>query len=119
MIIDTALPLVVTALLALGLPALLTPAMTLSQSDVMRGIGLSALLILILGWLLFAGLYALSGKPVATAIEAAPLWSVLFFLKRSAALALLWAPLLGLVWLIRAQGVEERRGLAMSERDRS
>lgn len=117
MIFDTVLPLVLTALMALGLPALFIPRQTLSQTAVAKGIALSALVILLFGALLFAGLYVLAGKPVAEAVELAPLWSVVFFLKRSVTLGLLWVPLLALVWLIRAQTVEERRGLAMTERD--
>ena len=35
------------------------------------------------------------------------------FLRRSGWFALFWGPLLALVWLVRAQGIERRRGLAM------
>jgi len=40
------------------------------------------------------------------------LWALL---ERSALMGLLWVPLLGVVWLMRAQGVERRRGLMMRE----
>jgi hypothetical protein len=34
-------------------------------------------------------------------------------LRSSALMALLWGPVLALVWLLRAQGIERRKGLTM------
>ena len=40
------------------------------------------------------------------------LWT---WLQRSTVLSLLYGPVLALIWLIRAQGVERRRGLLMRD----
>lgn len=38
-------------------------------------------------------------------------------LRRSTWFAMFWGPLLALVWLVRAQGIERRKGLAMGRGD--
>jgi hypothetical protein len=39
----------------------------------------------------------------------------LVFLARSVKMALAWGPVWALVWLVRAQGIERRRGLRMGQ----
>lgn len=113
---DTLLPLLGAVVLTLVLPALLVPRNTLSQGALARGVVATAVVILLAGAGLFAGLYLAGGKPVAELAAAAPVWTAVYFLQRSALLALFWGPLLALVWLVRAQAVNHRRGQAAAER---
>ena len=45
----------------------------------------------------------------------APLERANFFLSRSALFAMLWGPLLGFVWLVKAQELNRRIGLKMTD----
>jgi hypothetical protein len=98
------LPLALLVLLAVGLPAMLAGP-TLSQGRlawVMVGTG-------VVVWIVGAGMMAL----LYAQVNAGAVGGVGFYLSRSAMMALLWGPVLALVWLMRAQGVERRRGLLM------
>ena len=101
---NSILPLAVLVLLSIGLPALLAGA-TLSQGRLSVAIGVTAVVVWAVGAALLAALYA----QVNGGAEA----GVWHYLRRSALLGLMWGPVLGLVWLLRAQGVERRRGLLM------
>ncbi len=107
---NTGMPLLLLCALALGLPRLTVPRDTRDHAAVLRGIALAAALILCAGVLVFVFAYALRGAEVARAAVGMPLATTLLFLRLSGLSALVWAPLLGLVWLGQAQAVEARRG---------
>lgn len=98
------LPLAMLIGLCIVLPALFAGE-TLSQRTLTVAILATALLVLISGAAIMALLYSTVNEQ-----GIGPLWP---YILRSGLLGLLWVPLLALVWLIRAQGVERRRGLAM------
>ncbi len=108
--LNTGLPLAILAMLAVVLPNILVPAQTRSQRELAVGIAASAALLLVVGEVVFALIYAVRGIDVWAAIAEAPLATGGFFLKLSALAAMLWGPLLALMWLGLAQGVEKRRG---------
>ncbi|NJS40718.1 MAG: hypothetical protein HC783_18895 [Rhodobacteraceae bacterium] len=60
-----------------------------------------------------AGLYAAINEGVWAGVLAAPVERAGFFLGRSALFALLWGPLLGFVWLVKAQELNRRLGMRM------
>lgn len=98
------LPMAVLVVLVVGLPALLAGP-TLSQ-------GRLALVMISTGlvvWIVGAGLMAL----LYAQVNGGSVGGIGFYLGRSAMMALLWGPVLALVWLMRAQGVERRKGLLM------
>ena len=98
------LPLVVLVALTVALPALLAGS-TLSQGRLSVAIGVTAVVVWAVGAALLAALYA----QVNGGAEA----GVWHYLTRSGLLGLMWGPVLALVWFMRAQGVERRRGLLM------
>ena len=98
------LPLAVLVLLAVVVPAVLAGP-TLSQGRLAVAMGVTLLVVWGVGAGLMAWLYArVNGG------EFPGVWASL---QRSALTGLLWGPVLALVWLMRAQGVERRRGLLM------
>lgn len=62
---------------------------------------------------LAVGLYAAINDGVMARILAAPVERLGFFLGRSALFALLWGPVLGFVWLVKAQEMNRRLGMRM------
>lgn len=104
------MPIAVLAALAVLLPRAFIPAATRIQFDVTKGMALTALTLLILGAVLFAALYALRGADIPQMAQYAAAPTALYFLTRSTMAAIIWAPVLALVWLARAQGVEKRKG---------
>ena len=60
-----------------------------------------------------AGLYAAINEGVWAGVLKAPLERAGFFLVRSALFALLWGPVLGFVWLVKAQELNRRLGMRM------
>lgn len=108
--VNTGLPLVVLAGLAGVLPRFLVSGDTRSQQAVMVSIFGSAVGLLISGGLVFAAVYGLGGVGIGAAFSNTPVATGVFFLRLSALAALLWGPVLGLVWFSMAQGVEARRG---------
>ncbi len=108
--LNTGLPLAILALLAMVLPRILVPAKTRSQRELAVGMAVSAAMLLVAGEVVFALIYTVRGIAVWAAIIDAPLATGGFFLKLSALAAMLWAPVLALVWFAMAQGVEKRRG---------
>lgn len=101
---NTFLPLAGLAALALLLPLVTVPRGTRSHARLAAGMALAAALTFGAALGLFAALHAGAGNAPRMGTVA-----------RAAALsALAWAPLLGLAWLGRAQGVEARRGEDMA-----
>jgi hypothetical protein len=107
---NTLLPLGFLMALVILLPWVLAGA-KLSQSRLAVAIVATALVAFAAGgiWLAFEG-WRLQG----TWPEASRLGELL---RRSGWFAMFWGPLLALVWLVRAQGIERRRGLAMGRDD--
>jgi hypothetical protein len=85
-----------------------------------RWIGLShrrlaASMVLVAGVVMLAGAVVLAFVTRAEDAQAASgAWD---YLLRSLKMALGWGPLWALVWLVRAQGIETRRGLRMGRED--
>ena len=97
---NTILPLGALSALAVLLPAVTVPRATRSQARLAIGIALAAGGTLIAAMLLFAALHLGAGNALRFGAIAGP-----------AVLAtIVWGPLLALVWFVRAQGVEKRRG---------
>ena len=65
------------------------------------------------GAVLAAGLYAAINEGVWAGILKTPLERAGFYLSRSALFALLWGPVLGFVWLVKAQELNRRLGMRM------
>jgi len=107
---NTGLPLAVLVAGAVVLPRLFSDANSLSQRRLKWAILLTVLSLIGLGALIFAGVYAWGGAGVGAAFNLDGLATVLFFLRLSLKSALLWGPVLLLVWFVMAQGVEKRRG---------
>lgn len=95
------------------IPNLLVRKSNLSQQALTRAVLVSALLTLAVGAVISAVLYARINEGVLTQFLAAPLERAGFFLGRSALFALFWAPVLGFVWLVKAQELNRRAGLRM------
>ncbi len=74
---------------------------------------MTALVALGVGAGLVAGLYAAINEGVWAGVLAAPLERAGFFLGRSALFALLWGPVLGFVWVVKAQELNRRLGMRM------
>lgn len=108
--VNTGLPMAVLAGAAVILPRLVAPVETRSQRAVVASVLISAIGLLLLGAAVFAVVYGAGGAGVGAAFSAAPLATSVFFLRLSAMAALLWAPVLALVWFAMAQAVEVRRG---------
>ncbi len=107
---NTGFPFLVLAFLALVMPRVLLRGGTRSQGEVAVTIWASAGVLLIVGAVVFGAVYAARGVGVWAAWVEAPGAVSWFFLRLSALAAMLWAPVLALVWFAMAQGVEKRRG---------
>ena len=107
---NTGFPLALLGGLAVVLPRLLVARATRSQRAVAIAILLAALLLLVAGAVVFAVIYAASGVSVWAALAEAPLATVWFLLGQSLVAAVVWGPVLALVWFGMAQGFEKRRG---------
>ena len=106
---NTLLPLGALAAAAAVLPMTLVPRATRSHREVALGIGASGALLVVLGAGMFGLLYALRGVGVGAALAEAPLATAWFLVQRSAGAALVWGPVLALIWLSLAQRVERLR----------
>ena len=114
---NTGLPLLILGALAVVFPRLLVRRDTRAQWEVLVGIWASAGFLLIAGAVIFALIYGARGAPVAEVAGAAPLAVAVFFLRLSGYAAILWVPLLALVWFGMAQGVEKRKGEDLVQRN--
>ena len=70
------------------------------------------------GGVAFGAAYALAGARVGAALGADPWRTGGLFLSLSLTSVIVWGPLLALAWLVRAQGVERRRGEAAAREGR-
>lgn len=107
---NTFLPLGVLMALVLLLPWALVGG-SLSQARLAGAICLTALASVAAGgvWLAFEGWRLQGIWPDVSRVGD--------LLARSTWFAMFWGPLLALVWLVRAQGIERRKGLAMGRGD--
>ncbi len=101
---NSILPLAVLVAMSIVLPAMLAGS-TLSQGRLALAVGVTALVVWAAG---AAVLAALSAQ-----VNDGALAGVGQYLQRSGLLGLMWGPVLALVWLMRAQGVERRKGMLM------
>jgi hypothetical protein len=104
------LPICVLAVLAIALPLWITPRDTRSQRRLKVSVGLSALILLGIGAVFMAVVYAVEGTDVGHVVLNNPARAALYFLKRSALTALIWVPLLALAWFSLAQKIERLKG---------
>ena len=110
---NSILPLAGLCALVAWLPGWFAGRGNLSQARLARAVGVTALVALGVGAVLAAGLYAAINEGVWAGVLAAPLERAGFFLGRSALFALLWGPVLGFVWLVKAQELNRQLGLRM------
>lgn len=110
---NMALPMLFLGGLAALMPNLLVGRENPSHPALLRAVLVSALLTLAAGAVLSALLYARINDGVLTQILAAPLERAGFFLNRSTLFALFWGPVLGFVWLVKAQELNRRVGMRM------
>jgi hypothetical protein len=110
---NMALPMLLLGGLAALMPNLLVRKSNLSQQALTRAVLVSALATLAVGALISALLYARINDGVLTQVLAAPMERTGFFLGRSTLFAMFWAPVLGFVWLVKAQELNRRAGLRM------
>jgi hypothetical protein len=110
---NSILPLAGLCALVAWLPGWFAERGNLSQARLSRAVGVTAVVALVGGALLAAGLYAAINEGVWAGVLAAPLERAGFFLGRSALFALLWGPVLGFVWLVKAQELNRRLGMRM------
>ena len=108
-----ALPMLLLGSVAALLPNLLVRKSNLSQRALARAVLVSALVTLAVGAVMSVVLYARINEGVLTQLLAAPMERTGFFLGRSALFALFWGPVLGFVWLVKAQEMNRRAGLRM------
>ena len=113
------LPLAGLCALVAWLPGWLVGQGNLSQARLSRAVGVTAMVALVVGAVLAAGLYAAINEGVWAGVLKAPLERVGFFLGRSALFALLWGPVLGFVWLVKAQELNRRLGMWMVDGEAS
>ena len=104
---NTGVPLVLIGILAIILPFLLIRKDTRSHRSVALGVAIAAVLLVLAGALI---LWGIDTRDIEIAENASA--SVLFqiYLRASFPFAMLWAPLLALIWFGKAQRVEKLRG---------
>jgi hypothetical protein len=110
---NSILPLAGLSALVAWLPGWFAGRGCLSQRVLAWAVVKTAVVALVVGAGLAVGLYAAINDGVVAGILAAPVERVGFFLGRSALFALLWGPVLGFVWLVKAQELNRRLGMRM------
>jgi hypothetical protein len=110
---NSILPLTGLCALVAWLPGWFAGRGGLSQRMLAWAVVKTAVVALIAGAVLGVALYAAINDGVVAGILAAPVERVGFFLGRSALFALLWGPVLGFVWLVKAQETNRRIGMRM------
>jgi hypothetical protein len=110
---NTILPMTLLCGLVVALPAWFTGRACRSQALLARAVAVTALVAVVVGAGLAVTLYAGINDGVLAGIAAAPVERTGFFLGRSALFAMLWGPVLGFVWLVKAQEMNRRLGLRM------
>ncbi|MCB1355794.1 MAG: hypothetical protein KDK53_04595 [Maritimibacter sp.] len=99
---EVGLPLLVLTLLAVALPVVTVPRGVMCQGRLALGMALVAMLVFVGA----AGWFAVSHWRAGDAFR----WGAVLGPATMSAFA--WGPVWALVWLVRAQGVERRRGEA-------
>lgn len=110
---NSILPLAGQSTLVAVLPGWFAGRGCLSQRVLGWAVVKTAVVALVVGAVLAVALYAAINDGVVAGILAAPVERVGFFLGRSALFALLWGPVLGFVWLVKAQEMNRRIGMRM------
>lgn len=111
---NTALPLAILAFVAAVVPYMVTRRGTRSQIRVVIAILLTAFLMLGVSAVLFA-VFDTRDLPEAGATGAMVIaW---FYLRSALGAAVVWVPVLAIVWLNLAQRVEKRRGEDLARKD--
>lgn len=110
---NSILPLAGLIALVAWLPGWFAGRECLSQRVLAWAVVKTALVALVVGAGLAVGLYAAINDGVVAGIMAAPVERAGFFLGRSALFALLWGPVLGFVWVVKAQEMNRRIGMRM------
>jgi MFS-type transporter involved in bile tolerance (Atg22 family) len=87
----------------------------LSQRWVFGAVCVTGVVLWLLGAVIFIVQYQILGTDVMGDFATWPVRTAGVYLRRSLWFALFWGPVLAFVWLVLAQGVERRRGLAMRE----
>ena len=108
---STTLPVVLMGLLAFGLPFLIVPRQTRSHLTVTLCILGTAALLIVVGAIV-TNLF--DARDTGDLKGGASLYVAWLYLRESLYFALLWVPILALVWLNRAQRVERLRGEDMA-----
>jgi len=109
---------VLLTLCAILIPWLLLKRQTRSHVEVAVTIWASAGILLILGAVIFAYGYQGRGTPVWDSLTQAPIATAWFFLGQSGFAALIWLPILVLVWFSMTHGVNQRRGEDLAKKNR-
>ena len=112
---NSILPLVGLCALVAWLPGWFAGRGNLSQPVLARAVAKTALVTFVVGAVLSAALYAAINEGVWGQVLAAPVERVGFFMGRSALFSLLWGPVLGFVWLVKAQELNRRLGMEMMD----
>lgn len=107
------LPLAGLCALVAWLPGWFAGRGNLSQARLTRAVGVTAVVVFVVGAAMAAALYAAINEGVWGQVMAAPLERAGFFLGRSALFAMLWGPLLAFVWVVKAQELNRRLGMKM------
>jgi hypothetical protein len=110
---NSILPLAGLSALVAWLPGWFVGRGCLSQRVLAWAVFWTAVVAVVVGAALAVALYAAINDGVAAGILAAPVERAGFFLGRSAMFALLWGPVLGFVWLVKAQEMNRRIGMRM------
>ena len=106
-------PMLLLGSVAALIPNLLVAKSNLSQRALTRAVLVSALVTLAVGAVISTVLYARINDEVLTQLIAAPVERAGFYLGRSALFGVFWGPVLGFVWLVKAQELNRRAGLRM------
>ncbi len=110
---NSVLPLVFLCAVVVVLPGWFTGKNNLSHRKLAFAAFKTAVVAYAAGALMMAALYAAINEGVYEQVLRNPVERATFFLSRSALFALLWGPLLGFVWLVKAQELNRRLGMKM------
>ncbi|MBO9399669.1 hypothetical protein J7399_09010 [Shimia sp. R9_1] len=114
---NTLVPLAVLGLLAVLLPRVLVDRETRSHGKLLHGIALTAAFLVAIGFMISIAVTQMRGFEAVGHFEIDPLGAVWVHLRLSLMTAIVWGPVLGLVWFGLAQGVEARRGQDIAKGD--